>query len=390
MRKYHTLYLTIFYFLAMFVALSCTHEKNELVHDHEHEHEHGHEHSGHEGHNHGAGQEITLEPEQAASMGVKTAVVEAGPFAGTIRATGKITESTQGSGMITAPTSGIFRFKGNIVAGTRVGAGTTVGTVSSTNVSGGDANAAALAELNSARQELERLKPLYEKKLVTAEKFNAAQAAYDVAKARYSPSAATGAVTSPCAGTIKEIMVENGQYVEAGTPIALVSNNSSLTLTVDVPERYSGRLGEVTDARIITPGDRSAVDVSALGGKKIPSTGITVTPGYIPVIFSLDSNDGRLRAGSVAEVYLLCERRDNVISVPLTAVTEQQGNHFVFVKVDDEGYIKSPVRLGERDGKSVEVLSGLHAGDEVVTEGVTALRLAETSGNVPEGHTHSH
>ncbi len=404
-------YIAIAAYIAMMTGVtSCSHEKNELVHDHAHEHghehhdhegedhdhdedeheDHEHEHEGHEGHNHGTGQEIVLEPEQAAKMGVKTAHVHAGTFADAVHATGRITGTAAAMGLVSAPTPGIFSFAPGIAAGTQVKRGQVIGHIKATGVAGGDSNAAALANLNAAKREVERLKPLYEKQLVTAEKYNAAVAAYEVAKAQYSPAAASGAVTAPVSGVMTEVIAGQGQYVEPGAEIARVSDGSMLTLTVDLPDRYAAKMPSLTSARVLLNNNATTIDLAELGARKVTaSAAVSTTPGYVPVVFTF-KNDGRLLPGSIVEVYLLGTEREGVISLPLSAITEQQGHYFVYIKVDDEGYLKSPVTLGARDGRSVEILSGVHPHDDVVVEGAMAVKLAESSGAVPEGHSHSH
>ena len=51
---------------------------------------------------------------------------------------------------------------------------------------------------------------------------------------------------------------------------------------------------------------------------------------------------------------------------------------------------KREVTIGRENGESVEILSGIKAGETVVTQGAMQVRLASMSGSVPEGHTHSH
>ena len=92
--------------------------------------------------------------------------------------------------------------------------------------------------------------------------------------------------------------------------------------------------------------------------------------------------------GSFVEIYLISSPQRDVLTVPLSAVTEDQGVHFVFVQLDDEGYAKREVKLGADDGRNVRVLSGLKAGETVVSKGVAQVKMA--SGAIPEGHSHSH
>ncbi len=388
---------------------SCAREKNELVHDHAHEHGHeghDHDHEGHdhehedhdehdhdhehEGHDHGSGDEIVLEPERAAQFGVKTMKAVAAGMNDVVKVTGLISGSAASVGSLSAPTAGVFSFASDIAVGSQVKKGQLIGVVKSTGVTGGDQNAAARATLEAAKRELDRLKPLFDKQLITADRYNQALADYNVAKASYSPAAATGKVTSPITGTVTSLDVAQGQIVEPGTVIGTVTDNARLTVTFDVPDRYASKIPEVTDARISVPGNDDLIDLASLGGTKL-STTVTSTnrPGYLPVTFAFDSS-GKFVPGAVVQGYLIGANRQNVVTVPLTAVSEQQGNYFVYVKVDEEGYLKSPVTLGARDGKVVEVVKGVHPGDEVVVEGVTAVKLAEKSGVVPEGHSHSH
>lgn len=391
MRKFFV-YLTAFCYLGLMSA-GCAREKNELVHDHAHEHGHeghGHDDEGHEGHGHGASGEIILEPELAAKMGVRTATIEPGEFAEAIRVSGVITGDVSTAGTITAPTEGIFSYTKGIAVGSTVAKGQVIGSVNASRVSGGDPNAAAKANLEYAKRELDRLAPLYEKKLITAEKYNTAVAAYEVARAAYSPSAANGTVTAPVAGVVTGLDVAEGQFVEKGAVIGTVADGAQLTLTANVPQRYASDIVNIDNAVIRIPGAPDAIDIVAAGGRKMSgSAPVSRTPGYVPVVFTFP-NPGRMVTGSVVQVFLQGKSRGGVISVPVEAITEQQGNYFVFVKVDDEGYVKMPVRTGHNNGRRVEILEGVRPGDEVVVSSVTALRLAETSGAVPEGHSHSH
>lgn len=371
---------------------------DELSHHHHdgpetHEnHGDAHEADGHDAHSNGGhSDEIFLSPEAAERFGVETEKIMRGEFADVIKVSGLVVESPTDRGVVTAPTSGVVNFVRGITLGSKVGRGSAVATVKASAVSGGDANAAAKANYDAARRELDRLTPLYKERLVTASEYNAAVRAVDEAKALYSAGAQSGRASSPISGVITTLDVNEGQFVNAGEPIATVSANSSLTLRADVPERYYGRLGAVTDATVKLPYDEYTVRLSEIGGRRVSGADVAraVTPGYVPVYFSFN-NDGKVLPGSNVEIYLEAGRRDGVISVPIEALSEQQGRFFVFVKLDEEGYRKMPVTTGASDGRRIEIVSGLNDGDEVVTKGATTVRIAESSGTVPEGHTHNH
>ena len=85
----------------------------------------------------------------------------------------------------------------------------------------------------------------------------------------------------------------------------------------------------------------------------------------------------------------MCDSKKDVISVPVSSLIEEQGVFSVFVKEDEEVFRKQVVSVGSGDGSRVEVLEGLHEGDEVVTKGAYNVRFASASAAIP-GHTHNH
>lgn len=384
---------------------SCGQHKDELSHGHSHSHSHEHheaEHGHHDGEDehdhekehggeHHEASEIVLEPEAAEKFGVVTDTISKEAFSDVIHVTGQILDTPGSASVISAPTAGIVKYVAGMQPGKSIGAGAAVATISSAGMSGGDRNALDRTALQTAERELNRLKPLYEEGIVSAKDYNAALQAYELAKAQYSPAAASGTAKALSGGVIAQLLVSNGQYVEAGTPIATVSANKRLTLRADVPDKYHGQLPLISNARIRLPYSDAVIELSELGGTKVtggqPST--RENPGYIPVYFSFDNN-GQALTQTMVDVYLIGAPRYGVVAVPVSAVTEQQGKHFVYVQLDEECYEKKPVTTGASDGKRIEIIKGLNGTEKVVVEGATAVRLAETSSVVPEGHSHSH
>lgn len=389
--------------VALMAGCRSNNSDDELKHHHHHNHNHeAHAHS-HEGHNHDheegkaaeasaeehAGGEIVLAPEMAERFGVTVETVSAAPLASTVRATGTVLDAADGIGVVVAPVAGTVHFSSGILPGANVRAGAVVATVNAQAVAGGDSNAAAKAALDAAKRELDRLEPLHADRLVTDDVYNAARATYESARAAYSSRAAGGRAVAPVGGTLTSLDVAQGQYVEAGAPIASISSARHLVLQVDVPERLRGRLAEVNGVNVRVPGSEQVVALNARRVATAPSVKASM-PGYVPVYFEF-SNDGTLAPGVAVDAWLTSAGEGTpVISVPRSSVSEQQGGYFVYVRLDEDCYDKLPVRLGASDGMRVVVTEGLHGGETVVTAGVTAVRLAENSGVIPEGHSHNH
>ncbi len=363
-------------------GLSGCHADNDELKHHHHHGESEHAEAEGEGHVHG---EIVLDEHMAEKMGVATEKVAPGSFVDVIHTSGAVIEAPGSSAVVVAPTSGTVRFARGIVPGAKVGRGAAVASISTSAVAGGNANEAARAALAAAKAELDRVTPLHADGIVSTRDYNAARAAYDAARAAYSSGAASGVATAPLQGVVSGFLVADGAYVNAGDPIAQVSSSTDLTLRADLPERYARQAASLTSAKV---GFSFTDSLYVLTRSNVPAPS-TSTPGYIPVYFTFRS-DGTIPVGALADVYLLGSERQEVISVPVGAISEQQGNNFVFVRLDEDCYRKMPVVLGASDGSRVEVVSGLEPGVDVVVSGTTAVRLAESSGVVPEGHSHNH
>ena len=101
-------------------------------------------------------------------------------------------------------------------------------------------------------------------------------------------------------------------------------------------------------------------------------------------------NPGDLVAGLYAEVALSGKTREKAVVLPLSALTEAQGIYYVYVQLDEEGYQRREVKIGDNNGREVTVEAGLQPGERVVTRGAVQVKMAAASGTIPHGHSHNH
>lgn len=390
-------YMPVLIAVAALNATSCRHEANELAHDHAHHseengaHEDGDDHEDHASeHGDSHDGEIILSPERAKELGVDVTEIAPGTFSGVIEVAGQLSASPSDQSTVAARSAGLLTFAPGITEGAQVSRGRTIATVTARAMAGGDVNEANRIVLEAAKRELDRLTPLAEEGIVTRRDYNDARQRYDEARAAVASGGGKSgsAAVAPTSGTITALLATEGQYVDAGQPIATISGTSAVTLRADLPERYASSLASISGATFRTAYDQTTHDIADYRGTMTGRpTGATATGGYIPVYYTLH-NDGTLIPGSYCTVYLRGSSRDNIFTVPVESVTEQQGVKFVYIREHDDAYRKQPVTVGANDGRNIEITSGLKAGDRVVTSGTTFVRLAETSGVVPEGHKH--
>ncbi len=399
-------------FLGVLVALSLgscnsrsadTHDgHNHETENHDHEaelHEEADEHDGHnheaeEAHSAGSG-EIVLPPAKAKAAGVEVNTVEPGTFHQVIKTSGQVLAAQGDESVAVATVAGVVSFRNkNVVEGMQVGKGSPLLTLSSQNMAEGDPVQKARIAYEVSKKEYERMKALVASKIVSEKEFAQAKQAYENARISYeavarnhTPQGQT--VTTPIGGYVKSLLVKEGDYVSVGQPLVSITQNRRLFLRADVSEKYYNALPSVASANFSTPYNNKVYSLTDLNGRLL-SYGKASGEGsyYIPVTFEFD-NKGEVVPGSFVEIYLLTKPMEGVISVPRSALTEEQGSFFVYLQIDEECYRKQLVTLGADDGERVQVLTGLHAGDRLVTKGAYQVKLAGATNAIP-AHSHEH
>ncbi len=377
--------------------MSCSHSGD--AHDHEshgdahekeiHEQENKDAHEGHEG-------EIIFSQAQAKAVGLTTETVKVGPFNDVIKVSGQIMASSLGEHTVVASSSGIVTLMpAATTEGNRINSGQTIASISSRNLQDGDPTERARIDYETALREYNRSKTLASQKIISQKEMELVEQRFLTAKANYEGIAKTMtdrgvSVKAGMSGYVKNISVTQGDYVSMGQPIMTITQTRRLMLRADMPQQRYGQLKTVSTANFRPASDNKIYRLKDLNGKLL-SYGKTAqqTGPYITVTFEFD-NVGDLMAGTYADVYLIGSERQGVISIPKTSLTEEQGIYHVYTKVKGEkdAYLKREVTIGQDNGQRVEIISGLHNGDEVVTKGTYQIKLASIQTTIPHGHSH--
>lgn len=368
----------------LFLCGACTQQHNHEAEDAAHEAE---SHGGHS-------DEIILTPEKAKAAGVMVETVTPGTFREVIPTSGQVLAAQGDENTLVAATAGVVSFSRTVTEGMSVGRDVELLSVSAENLQDGDPVKRARIAYERAKGEYERAEKLIGERIVSEKEFNVLKENYENARIAYealSPSKAGKgvAVKSPMAGYVKACFVKEGDYVTVGQPLLSVTQTRRLMLRAEVSERYYSRLHNIASANFQTPYDDKVYSLADLKGRLLSfGKSSDGTSYYVPVTFEFD-NRGDVIPGSFVEVYLLASERQNVLSVPVSALTEEQGLYFIYCQIDEECYRKQEVTVGANDGKRVEILSGLKGGEKVVTQGAIHVKLASASTAIP-GHTHNH
>lgn len=380
--------------LGLTLLSACQHS----AHHHHHHHddalteEHAHEDSQPGQHHHSDA--IVLAPEKAKTAGVQVSLVKPSDFYGIKTTSGKIMSASGDETTLVATVAGVVSLNCPITEGMPVSKGSAIFTIVSSGLQDGDVSKRANIAYQTAKAEYERAQILVADKIISEKDFSAIKAEYENAELAYravgQDNGTKGvAVKSSNGGYVKECLVKEGDYVSIGQPLMVVTQNRRLYLKAEIAERDYSVLNQISSAKFKTSYNDKVYDLKELKGRLL-SYGKTPgsTSSFIPVTFEFDNCSGII-PGSYAEIYLLTGIRSNVISVPVTALTEEQGVYFIYIQEDEDCYRKQEVKLGLSDGVHTEIVSGLKGGETLVTEGAIHVKLAAAGKSIP-GHTHNH
>lgn len=369
---------------------SCNHSSHE--HGHGEANAEAHHHDEH-GHNHSA-DAIILEPAKAKAAGVEVEKVQRSTFHDVIATSGKIVEASCDETVIVATVPGIVSHTHHISEGSAVQRGMVVYHINSSQMQDGDLTEHTRIAYERAEKEFNRAEALLKEKLISERDYQEIRMQYESARLSYEAirtkqSEKGVAVTIPETGFVKDCFVKDGDYVEKGQRLLSITRNQHLYLRAEVPMRYYEQLSRITTAKFKTALSEQLYDISRMDGHLLSAgKSVSSTYSYIPVTFEFD-NPGNIVPGSYAEVFLIAGERTNLLSVPTSALTEEQGLYFIYIKEGGHAYRKQEVTLGATDGERVEVKSGLSGGEQVVVAGAINVKLAGATTAVP-GHTHNH
>lgn len=180
-------------------------------------------------------------------------------------------------------------------------------------------------------------------------------------------------VTAPFAGVIVKRDVEIGQLVSAGSgnPLYVLQQIDPVRVYVSVAQ---------ADSAQVRPGSAATISVAEYPGQPFTGTVTRVAGALDPATrtrlteIDVANHDGLLLPGAYARVKLAGARTTRGVLVPNTALLYRaEGPRMVVIGDGDKVSLRE-VTLGEDNGKAVEVLSGVAAGERVVTNPPDALR----------------
>jgi membrane fusion protein (multidrug efflux system) len=223
-----------------------------------------------------------------------------------------------------------------------------------------------------AAENARRAKLLLEKEAISQEEYDISKADYKSAQAQTQlirAQISKTAVKAPFSGKIGLRSISPGTYITPAILVAKLVNTGKLKISFSIPEKYAS---EVKSG--------STIDFSVSGSDKIHTAKIyaiepevEVATRTLQVRAIADNKDGNLFPGTFADVKLPLDIIKNAIVVPTEAIIPVQNGKKVFIA--NMGKAKEViVEATTRTDASILILSGLKAGDTLITGGVMSLK----------------
>lgn len=233
----------------------------------------------------------------------------------------------------------------------------------------------------------ERAQSLFEQKLTSQEEFdqsalasrtdalsldNASQQ-LEAAKARLEAARIQldyTTVTSPISGVITQRQIDVGERVNPGEALFSVQEFPPLWARIFVPEKSlpSVRIGQLAQLKVETYPDQQFD-----GHIKMISPTVDVSSGTVKVTIEVNRPGKLLRPGMFGTVHIATETHNDAVVIPKKAILRERDQNYVFVIQADNKVSRREVSIGFSEDNRVEILSGVQAGETIVTVGVETL-----------------
>lgn len=190
-------------------------------------------------------------------------------------------------------------------------------------------------------------------------------------------------VRTPIAGTVIERSVTNGQFVGPDNPpLATVADLSSVWVQADVFERDVRNIAVGSKADVTTtayPDEHFIAQVAQIGSVVDAQTRTT------KVRIQVANRDARLKPGMFASVSLSLPRAAMGLTIPAKAVFVENGKSFAYVQAQagSPEFVRRGLDTMPIGADRLRIISGLSAGDRIVSEGVLLLRQLEADAPHP-------
>jgi membrane fusion protein, multidrug efflux system len=184
-------------------------------------------------------------------------------------------------------------------------------------------------------------------------------------------------IYAPLSGTVDMVILKSGQAIAPGMPLCNIINMSNLKINGDVTEAYASKVRQGDQVKVMFPDMNKEITTKV----KYVSKSINPMNRTFAVECFLPTG-ADYRANQVAVMKIVDYSKANAIVIPVNLVQVAEDGDFVLIvekTAENQATVKKVlVKQGQNYNGEVEILSGLKAGDQVISTGFQDVNSGET------------
>lgn len=188
---------------------------------------------------------------------------------------------------------------------------------------------------------------------------------YESAKIGYNHALESSQVTAPIAGRVESFNISLHDMISPQTNICVISGEGGKAVTFYVTERVVNSLKVGDTIRVEKSGTGHTASITEV------SSMIDKESGLFKVKASVPDGDN-LATGTSVKLYVVSQRADQVLTVPVGSVYYEGGNPYIYT-YENDAVKKNAVVVGLADSEYIEVQEGITAEDQVITTWTSEL-----------------
>ncbi|KXG78945.1 efflux RND transporter periplasmic adaptor subunit [Thermotalea metallivorans] len=242
----------------------------------------------------------------------------------------------------------------------------------------------AQEQMDNAKTNYERMKALYEQGAISKQQFEqyelqASETNLEVLNAQVEQSRialenartrlADYMVTAPISGVVTAVHINPGEMASSAVPAITMANTDQVLIETSVSEHLINKVhvGDIVDI-LVKSASQDYLQGKIIALSPAPSSNSLT----YPVKIAIENADQAIKPGMFAEVLIVSEKKENVISIPSDAVVIREGEPIVFTITDGRAKLNK-VSIGLDNGSDVEIIKGIQEGDRIVVKGQNYL-----------------
>lgn len=243
-------------------------------------------------------------------------------------------------------------------------------------------------DLKKEEENLARIRKLVDSDAIPGEQIDQARTAYEKVRAQVvqaEENARDYTITAPWDGVVSHVLVKEGEFVSPRSALIEIFDPSSLVINAAVPEKHAA--GFTVGLQVDVSLDAYPSDVfKGRIDRVYPYLDPQLRTRTIEIVID---KPVQLIPGMFARLNVLIETAKDAVTVPIEALVDSPKGRVVFIMENGKA-VGRPVETGIEEGKSIQIVTGINPGDNVIVAGNEKLRdgMAVTfTGGSPKSKT---